>query len=45
MSETFVFPFESGSVCVCECVCVYTFEVFQLIIISLFDAHCSIFGQ
>ena len=29
----------------CLCVCVYTFRVFQLIIISLFDAHCSIFGQ
>ena len=23
MSETFVFPFESGSACVCVCVCVH----------------------
>ena len=29
----------------CMCVCVYTFEVCQSIIISLFDAHSSIFGQ
>ena len=27
------------------CVCFNTFEVFQSILIALFDVYCSIFGQ